>query len=137
MGCAGTARLRHVLRLFEGRNIVCTPMYRLQTHAFIMSGTIPAHVCFLGVLLQSFNFILAQTEVPRNTHVAKKNALLQVNSPRIAQVTVWRACGGILSWEAAQVATAQSPGSWALGSRRFLRHRRLGQNCCSESAELR
>ena len=71
VGCAGTARLWHVLRLFEGRSIVCTPMYRLQTHVFIMSGTIQAHVCVLGVLLQTFNFILAQTEAPRNTHVAK------------------------------------------------------------------
>ena len=48
----------------RGRSIVCTPMYRLQTHVFIMSGTIQAHVCVLGVLLQTFNFIIRSNGSP-------------------------------------------------------------------------
>ena len=39
-------------------------MYRLQIHVFIMSGTIQAHVCVLGVLLQTFNFIIRSNGSP-------------------------------------------------------------------------
>ena len=45
--------------------MACTPFVRKA------QWTRRAHVCFLGFVFKAYNFIIAQTEIPRNTHVPK------------------------------------------------------------------